>query len=45
MLSPCGNKTCLAIDLRDDKAIKEIVDISINDLDVLMSLSIMLDFE
>ena len=31
------NKTCLAIDLRDDKAIKEMVD-----LDVLMSLSIML---
>ena len=36
------NKTCLAIDLRDDNAIKKWSIISINDLDVLMSLSIML---
>lgn len=36
------NKTCLAIDLRDDNAIKKWSIISINDLDVLTSLSIML---
>ena len=36
------NKTCLAIDLRDDNAINEMVDYLYQRLDVLMSLSIML---